>query len=291
MESPGSESLLARVSADVAAASRLAVLHVGIEAGLLRFLRASDRPFGAAELGRALDLDVELTAAWCRAAIQCGFLAETIPGTVRAHPSLGELPLDAPGELECGEAILRIAEDLAPLPALLESRKRVPPDRHGEAWLDVRASRRLFVARVGARAAAAAGLEPRDASVDGLEGETDLAWLRLEIPVARWRLLAADGHLDLLIAPGTLHEVSAALQAARVLDWRSRLRPGGALVLLEPRDEPVFALGLAVQGRAPLAPERARALLAGAGFATVRSLATESLPDYGFALLAEATVP
>jgi hypothetical protein len=276
-----------RIAADAAAARRLAVLHVGVEAGLLRFLRAAGRPFIPAELGQKLDLDAELVDAWCRAALEVGLVIETPNGTVRAAPCLADIPLDVPGALPTGETLARIGEDVLAMPELMRARTRVAPERHGEPWLDARAKARLRLACGAARTAAAIGATPRAAAADGLRRESDLAWLRREI-AAEWTLLGEPpaGTFDLLVMPGTLHDTSAALQRARVAQLRSVIAPGGLAIVVEPRDTPFFALSLAASGRSPLSPERAQSLLAAAGLVAIREVAAPS--DGEWALAAEA---
>jgi hypothetical protein len=283
MDSP---STIQRIAADSAAAWRLAVLYVGIESGLLPFLVSSGRPFIPQELGQKLDLDTELTAAWCRAAIECEIVTAGPLGTIRAHPSISDLPLDEPGALDVAQTVARIAEDVLPLPGLLRTRGRLPPERHGAEWLETRATRRLWLARAAARAAANGGVAATVASADGLSGHSDLAWLRRELPAAEWRPLAGareSGGVDLLVLPATLHEVSASLQGARLAQLRAALRPGGTIFVLEILDDPFLALSLCACGRAPLPPSRVRLLLERAGFADVCDVASPAPGCFGIA--------
>ncbi|MBI3844267.1 MAG: hypothetical protein HY292_06460 [Planctomycetes bacterium] len=291
--------LRARIAGDVEAARRLAVVHVGIEAGLLRFLRAAGRPFIPEELAQKLDLDAELVAAWCSAALACGLVVETPNGTVRGAPCLADLPLESPASLRVADTLARIVDDLVATPALMKSRARIAPERHGAEWIETRANSRLDLACSAARAAASLGMAPRAAAVDGLRRESDLPWLRREIPNAEWRLIDAGAESpllhatasDLLIVPATLHEITAPLQRARVTQLRALVAPRGAVFVVELEDDPFLAMSLAACGRAALSRDRAASLLEGAGFVAVRDAPAPSESTFGLIAESPCDVP
>ena len=286
--------LRARIADDVEAARRLAVVHVGIDAGLLRFLRAAGRPFIPEELAQKLDLDAELVAAWCTAALACGLVVETPNGTVRGAPCLADLPLESPASLGVADTLAHLVADLVALPGLMKSRARIAPERHGAAWIEARANSRLALACAAAKTAASLGITPRTAAVDGLRRESDLSWLRREIPNAEWRLVDEGAERpqppvignDLVILPATLHEVSAPLQRARVTQLRALVAPRGAVFVVELLDDPFLAMSLAACGRAALSRDRAASLLEGAGFVAVRDAPSPTDATYG--LIAES---